>query len=50
VVSSLTLGRPGPAERPSRITSSQGFTKIVSLKVLKYFFKRKIKGNRKKEK
>lgn len=43
VVSSLTLGRPGPAGRPSRITFSQGLTKTVFPKLLKYFVKEKQK-------
>lgn len=43
VVSSLTLGRPGPAGRPSRVTSLQGLTKIPSPKLLKCFAKEKHK-------
>lgn len=47
VVSSLTLGRPGPAARSSRITSSQGLTKIISLKLLKCFANEKQKEKEK---
>lgn len=49
VVSSLTLGRPGPAGRPSRVTSLQGLTQILFPKLLKCFAKEKQK-ERKREK
>lgn len=49
VVSSLTLGRPGPAGRPSRVTSLQGLTKILFPKLLKCFAKEKQKEKERKE-
>lgn len=47
VVSCLTLGRPGPAGRPSRFTSSQELTKIVFPMLLKCSAKEKQKRERK---
>lgn len=50
VVSSLTLGRPGPAGRPSRVTSSQGLPRIVFPKLLECFAKEKQKDKKKERK
>ena len=49
VVSSLTLGRPGPAGRPSRVTSLQGLTKLLSPKLLKCVAKEKQKERKRKK-